>query len=63
MVKIVCNVCGSANIKQEAAIMVDPNSKENPKLDDFVWQDFYWCEDCNEETEAYNESFQPNKEV
>ena len=50
MVKIVCNVCGSDDIKQEAAIMVDPNSKENPKLDEFVWQDFYWCEDCKEET-------------
>ena len=50
MVKIVCATCGSSDIKQEASIMVDPNSKENPKLDEFVWQDFYWCEDCKEET-------------
>ena len=47
---IVCAECHSKDIKQEAAIMVDPNSKENPKLDEFVWQDFYWCENCKEET-------------
>ena len=50
---IVCATCGSADIKQEAAIMVEPNSKENPKLDEFVWQDFYWCENCKEETTVH----------
>ena len=50
MVKIVCNVCGSEDIEQEASIMVNPNSKENPKLNDFTWQDYYWCKECADET-------------
>ena len=51
MLKIVCVTCGSSDIKQEASILVNPNSNENPKLDDFIWQDFYWCEKCDEETD------------
>ena len=51
---IVCAECHSKDIKQEASIMVDPNSKENPKLDDFWWQDFYWCNNCKEETTVHD---------
>ena len=51
MVKIVCATCGSSDIKQEASIMLDPNSKEDPKLDDFLWQDYIWCDKCNDECE------------
>jgi len=46
---IVCDTCGSEDIKQEASIMLDPNSKEDPKLDDFVWQDYTWCNQCEDE--------------
>ena len=51
---IVCAECHSKDIKQEASIMVDPNSKENPKLDEFWWQDFYWCNNCKEETTVHD---------
>lgn len=46
---IVCDICGSEDIKQEASIMLNPNSKEEPKLDDFVWQDYTWCNQCEDE--------------
>ena len=52
---IVCATCHSKDIKQEASIMVDPNSKENPPLDEFTWQDFYWCNNCKEETTAQDD--------
>ena len=48
--KLVCATCGSSDIKQEASIMLDPNSKEDPKLDDLEWQDWFWCYKCDEET-------------
>ena len=51
---IVCATCHSKDIKQEASIMVDPNSKENPPLDEFWWQDFYWCNNCKEETTVHD---------
>ena len=52
---IVCDICGSEDIKQEASIMVDPNSKESPSLDEFIWQDFYWCNNCKEETNPHDD--------
>ena len=51
---IVCSECGSSDIKQEASIMLDPNSKENPKLDDFECQDWFWCYKCDEETTPHD---------
>ena len=59
---IVCAECHSKDIKQEASIMVDPNSKENPKLDEFWWQDFYWCNNCKEETTVHDYLEQGEKE-
>ena len=53
MVKIVCNVCGSANIEQEASIMINPNKEIrgwNLGHSDFMWQDYYWCKECADET-------------
>ena len=52
---IICAECHSTDIKQEASIMVDPNSKESPRLDEFIWQDFYWCENCSKETTAQDD--------
>jgi len=58
MVKIVCNVCGSEDIEQEASIMLDPNKEWPEKAGvyeffrhtDFTWQDYYWCKECEDET-------------
>ena len=52
---LVCNVCGSRNIRQEASIMLNPN---NPKLsrvellpyEEFHWHDYYWCRECDDES-------------
>ena len=59
MLKIVCATCGSSDIKQEASIMLDPNFSHLGKdytaqwWKDFIWQDFYWCENCKEETTVH----------
>lgn len=54
-IMIVCATCGSSDIKQEASIMLDPNSKEDPKLDDFHWEDYIWCDKCEDECEPIEE--------
>jgi hypothetical protein len=47
---IVCDACGGKDLKQEAAIMLDPNATVIPgPHDEFVFQDFYWCDTCAEE--------------
>ena len=53
---IVCNVCGSRNIRQEATIMLNPNDNTITMLDnvgdDLYWNDYYLCMGCDEECEA-----------
>ena len=50
---IVCNVCGSSRVRQEATIMLNPN--DNPITmfdnigDDLYWNDYYLCMSCDEE--------------
>ena len=49
---IVCDLCGSRNIRQEASIMLNPNEKNLRSefvLEDFFWMDYYFCESCGEE--------------
>ena len=49
---IVCNVCGSRDIRQEASIMLNPNEKNLRSefvLEDFFWMDYYFCVSCSEE--------------
>ena len=53
---LICSTCGSSDIKQEASIMLDPNFPYLGKdytaewWKDFIWNDFYWCNKCDEET-------------
>ena len=48
---LVCDLCGSRNIRQEATIMISPNEPENHDalLQDFFLVDYYLCMGCNEE--------------
>ena len=48
---LVCDLCGSKDIRQEASIMISPNDPENQDalLQDFFLCDYYLCMTCNEE--------------
>ena len=50
---IVCDLCGSRNIRQEATIMLNPNDNTITIFDnvgdDLYWYDFYLCMGCDEE--------------
>ena len=50
---IVCDLCGSRNIRQEATIMLNPNDNTITIFDnvgdDLYWNDFYLCMGCDEE--------------
>lgn len=54
--KIKCGKCKGTNVLQEASIMVNPNKEgEWDKIDLFDslrWEDYYYCEDCGDETQA-----------
>jgi len=44
-----CDVCDSINITQQVIAMVDANSTFDPMDLTFDYDDFYWCEPCEEE--------------
>ena len=44
-----CDVCDSSNITQQVIAMVDANSTFDPMDLTFDYDDFYWCEPCEEE--------------
>ena len=49
---LVCDLCGSKNIRQEANIMLNPNEPrlhDDQVYDNFFWHDYYICFACNEE--------------
>ena len=50
---LVCDLCGSRNIRQEATIMLNPNDNTITIFDnvgdDLYWNDFYSCMSCDEE--------------
>ena len=48
--KSICTKCGGQDIHQQASIMVEINKKTIvPNLDDFVWDDYYYCMYCGDE--------------
>jgi len=55
---LICSTCGSSDIKQEASIMLDPNFPYLGKdytaewWKDFIWNDFYRCNNCDDECET-----------
>ena len=50
--KVFCTKCGGKDIHQEASIMVEINKETIvPNLDDFFWEDHYYCVDCADECE------------
>jgi len=51
---LVCDVCGSRDIRQEATIMLNPNEPfpEKTFAGDFFWCDYYLCMSCNEAGEC-----------
>jgi hypothetical protein len=49
---LVCDVCGSRDIMQEATIMMNPNDEDamlGPVYNDFMWHDYYWCNVCDDQ--------------
>jgi len=50
-----CGRCGGKNLLQEASLMLNPN-EEIPEaqkvLDDLEWVDYFYCEDCDDGTDA-----------
>ena len=51
--KVVCKKCGSDKITQQATIMVNPNDIENGlNWDSVCWEDYYWCDECEDEAYA-----------
>ena len=64
---LVCDLCGSRDIRQEATIMLNPN-EDNPiqemleqKRLDFFWCDFYLCFACNEECQPIEDPHNKEK--
>lgn len=54
--KSICTKCGGKDIHQSATIMVEINKETIvPNLDDFVWEDYYYCIDCADECEVEEE--------
>jgi len=50
--KVFCTKCGGKDIHQQASIMVEINKETIiPNLDDFTWDDYYYCMDCADECE------------
>ena len=51
--KTVCKKCGSDDIQQQATIFINPNDIEKGvDWDSVIWDDFYWCAECEDECEA-----------
>ena len=52
--KEVCDECGGSDIRQQITFMVDPNDvPKSIKLDgEEVWDDYYWCNNCEDECDA-----------
>lgn len=49
----VCTKCGGSNIRQEIRSMVDPNNPpEQLHWEDFIFNDYYCCNDCGDECET-----------
>ena len=46
-----CDKCGSDNVMQEKATLVPMNgaSKWEDGITCFIYNDFYWCEGCDED--------------
>jgi len=46
-----CAKCSGKDIKQELTFMVNPNTYDEILDINNAWweEDFYWCEDCNQE--------------
>ena len=50
--KVFCTKCGGKDIHQQASILVEINKEIiKPELDNFVWEDYYYCIDCADECE------------
>ncbi len=50
--KSICTKCGGQDIHQSATIMVEINKEKiKPELNNFVWEDYYYCMDCADECE------------
>ena len=66
---LVCDLCGSRDIRQEATIMLNPNEPfpENPATGialpagDFYWVDYYLCMSCNEECQPIEDPHHKEK--
>ena len=53
-----CDKCGSTDILQQISMMVDPNDLECVALvdaNDFQWEDFFYCMECEDECSVGNE--------
>ena len=64
---LVCDLCGSRNIRQEATIMLNPNEDYLGKdytgkwWKDFFWCDYYLCFACNEECQPIEDPHHKEK--
>ena len=62
---LVCDLCGSRDIRQEATIMLNPNEEiQATKIDpwkDFFWCDYYLCFACNEECQPIEDPHNKEK--
>ena len=48
--RTICAKCGGQDIRQQASIMVEINKEIiKPEMDNFVWDDYYYCMDCADE--------------
>ena len=54
--KVFCTKCGGKDIHQQASILVEINKEIiKPELEDFLWEDYYYCIDCADECEVDEE--------
>ena len=60
---LVCDLCGSRDIRQEATIMLNPNEPfpEKTFAGDFFWVDYYLCLSCNEECQPITDPHEKEK--
>ena len=53
MEEIRCNHCGGDNISQAASVMISVKEANTNtyefKWEDLMWEDYYFCHDCEEE--------------
>lgn len=59
---ITCSNCGSDDIRQEVSIMVNPNTTtidETKLLRDMNWEDYFYCEACQDECATDDDGYQP----